>query len=156
VVDPGPDPLFTIPGSVTPIGVNMRSARDRVGEGNGYVDLRLMGDANRDGVLDASEEAALPSDPAPLALRVELIVTDEQYSYILQYRSTAFSPDDENFDPSLVDTDLLAVTRVSATQWTIENQNGARALLTRRLGWNEQHEIGIFEVPISLTITQQP
>ena len=160
LADEGPDPLFPIPGSVTPISVSMGSARALVGEGNGYVDLRLMGDTNGDGVLDASEEAALPSEPEPLALQVELTVTDEQHAYILHYCSTSFPPGDENLnpklDPTLGYTSLLTVTRVSATEWTIESQNGARALLIRRLGWNEQQEIGIFEMPISLTITLQP
>lgn len=120
------------------------------------MDLRTMGDTNGDGVLDEGEEDALPVSH-DLAVKIVLIVTDEKNAYALRYRSNLWSPDDtEHYNPKLNDTDLLIVTRDSATCWTIESGASAKALLSRGLGWNDGQEIGIFEVPISLTIEAQP
>ena len=140
--DEGPNPLFPIPGQVTPITFRIRTARPRVADfgGRGYVDLRAMevGDSN------------------DVAARIGLVVTNEQNEYLLQYRSTAFSENDpENWPSKLDDTDLLIVTRTSATTWTIESGAGAKAHLSRRLGWNEIHDVGIFDMPISLEIELQ-
>jgi hypothetical protein len=140
--DEGPDPLFDIPGSVTPITFLIKTARDRVSDfgGRGYVDLRTM------------EE----NDPQPIAARIELIVTNQQNSYILQYRSTAWSENDpETWPTKLDDTDFLTVIRTSPTTWTIESGTSAKAHLSRRLGWNETHDVGIFDMPISLEIELQ-
>ena len=96
-------------------------------------------------------------DPNLVAARIELIVTNEQNSYILQYRSTAWSENDsENWPPKLDDTDFLTVTRTSASTWTIESGASAKAHLSRRLGWNAIHDVGIFDMPISLEIELQP
>lgn len=155
--DEGPDPLFSIPGSVAPVAVKMKTARSRVADfgGRGYEDLRTMGDTNNDGVLDAGEEALLPVCDL-IAARITLIVTNEQHEYLLQYRSTAWSENDpEAWPPKLNETDFLIVTRTSAATWTVESGPSAKAHLSRRLGWNATHDVGVFDMPISLEIELQ-
>lgn len=140
--DEGSDPLFNIQDPVTPIAVRMKTARSLVAEygGRGYVDLRAM------------EEG----DQEFITAQIELIVTDEQHAYILHYRSDSFSENDpDNFYPGYADTDFLTVTRTSSTMWTIQSSGSAKAMLQRRLGWGEIHDVGIFDVPIKLEIELQ-
>lgn len=149
-----PPHLLQLPGPVAPLAVEIFSARPDVGAEGGYVDLRAIGDTDGNGILDPSEEENLPVS-ANLAVRLRLIVTDLKNHYCLNFGDILWPPTSPKYNPLLNNTDLILVTRTSATTWTLETQGAERALLDRIVGgdWNNRIPVGIFAMPVKMTAT---
>ena len=129
--------------TITPIAAEIYTARASVGAENGYVDLRNM-------------EIYQSSD---LALRIRLIVTDSQSPWDLNYGDVLFDPSDEYYDLNMDLTDLVTVTRINDINgkkvWIIETNASANAYLRRVEQWGPWIPVGIYSMPMSLTITEK-
>jgi len=136
-----PEHLFDILGTVMPVGVELFSARSSVNPG--YVDLQGM-------VIGSS---------ALLPLQIRLIVTNEQNSYWLDYGDTLWNPEDtDHWDDNMYLADLVTVTREpdigGKKVWTIHNNGADYAYLRRTVQWSNWIPVGIYSMPLSLTITE--
>ena len=133
--------------TVTPVAVEIYTARASVGADFGYVDLRAM----------------KISDSESLALRIRLIVTDAQSSWTLNYRDVLWGglePGDDYYDENMDETDYVKVTRLEDTtdgkkMWTIDTNTGTMAYLRRSEQWGPAIPVGIYSMPMSLTITEK-
>jgi hypothetical protein len=116
-----------------------------------------MGDTDGNGVLDPEEEAALGtgSVTANLAVRVRFIVTDLKNHYCLNFGDILWPPTSPKYNMLLDGTNLILVTRTSATTWTLETQGLERGLLDRIVdgSWNSPIPAGIFAMPLKMTAT---
>jgi hypothetical protein len=136
-----PEHLFDVMGTVTPIAVEIYTTRNSVEQG--YVDLRAMA----------------VGESADLALRIRLIVTDIQNHYDLNYGDVLFNPDSSHWDPHMDQTDLVTVTRTDDTAgrktWTIQTGGADHAYLRRVISFGGPIPVGIYAMPLSLTITEK-
>lgn len=134
-------------GVVTPITAAVYTARARVTEQYGYVDLRAM---------EIGESK-------PLALRIRLTITDAQSPWDLSYGDVLWgglSEGDDHYDQHMAATNYVTVTRLADTAdgkkvWTIDTNAGTHAYLRRSEQWGPWIPVGVYSMPMSLTITEK-
>jgi hypothetical protein len=136
-----PEHLFDVLGTVTPLAVEIYTARNNVEQG--YVDLRAMA----------------VGESADLALRIRLIVTDIQNHYDLNCGDVLFNTDSPHRDPHMDQADLVTVERTEDTAgkktWTIHTGVSDHAYLCRVISFSDPIPVGIYAMPLSLTITEK-
>lgn len=135
-------------GVVTPITAAVYTARERVTEEYGYVDLRAM-------EIDESKR---------LALRIGLTITDAQSPWNLNYGDVLWgglSAGDDHYDEHMGDSNYVTVTRLADTAdgkkvWTIDtNADAHAAYLYRSEQGDSRIPVGVYSMPMSLTITEK-